>query len=159
MSDRTINRARQATLEDVRPVVHLLDLMHDEQAEEPTINATHEALLGDILTQPGRKLLVIEDDNGVLVGTVDIIITKNLSRNMSPWAIVENLVVHPDSRGKGYGRTLMEQAIEVAAQAGCYKVQLISNNTRHEAHGLYRSLGFTADVSGFRRYLDSVHQI
>ncbi|GAB7049548.1 GNAT family N-acetyltransferase [Catenuloplanes indicus] len=156
MNGSSTPRPRRATLDDVRSVVYLLELMHDENATARDTGPEDAALLAEILAQTGRELLVIEDPDGRVAGTVDVVITRNLSRNRSPWAIVENLVVRPEERGRGYGRALMEEAARIATAAGCYKIQLVSNNARREAHGLYRSLGFNADVSGFRRYLSPV---
>ncbi|MEO1404769.1 MAG: GNAT family N-acetyltransferase, partial [Cyanobacteria bacterium J06635_1] len=38
--------------------------------------------------------------------------------------------------------TLMQQAIQLCADRGCYKVQLSSNLRRTQAHDFYKSLGF-----------------
>ena len=41
-------------------------------------------------------------------------------------------------------------AVELARQAGCYKVALTSNKLRDDAHRFYRRLGFIATHKGFR---------
>jgi GNAT superfamily N-acetyltransferase len=62
------------------------------------------------------------------------------------------LVVDGRCRRQGIGRLLVEYALTRAREAGCYKVQLLSSNTRHEAHQFYRALGFDDTAIGFRVY-------
>ncbi len=47
----------------------------------------------------------------------------------------------------------MEYAFGRAREAGCYKVQLASTDTRSAAHRFYESQGFSASAVGLRRYL------
>ncbi len=42
-----------------------------------------------------------------------------------PWAIIENVVVAREQRGKGFGKKL----INFAEEKGCYKLQLLSGPT------------------------------
>lgn len=142
---------RTAELSDLPSLLRLLALMHDEERDWPP--KRHElAILERTLAQPGRSMFVATENDNV-VGTADLLVVENLSRGGRPWAIVENVVVDPRARRRGHGRRLMEQAISVAREADCYKVQLVSNRKRDAAHHLYRALGFDAAVSGFRKYL------
>lgn len=100
----------------------------------------------------GRGAYVAELD-GEVVGTVDVLIAPNLTHHAQPWALVENVVVDERARRRGAGRELMLRAIELAREAGCYKVNLISGNNRGPAHAFYRSLGFEAIGHGFKTYL------
>jgi ribosomal protein S18 acetylase RimI-like enzyme len=115
-------------------------------------SAAAEALFDAIAAQPGRELLVSEVD-GRVVGTVDVLIVPNLTHGGTPWGAVENVVVDQESRGVGVGRSLMDEAVRRCVDAGCYKVQLLSNKRRTQAHEFYRSIGFEAVAEGFRRYL------
>ncbi|MET8044736.1 GNAT family N-acetyltransferase [Micromonospora sp. NPDC005215] len=145
---------RAAQLSDVDDLVRLLELMHDGVRETPA-SAREVELLEEILSQQNRQLFVAVT-GGQTVGTVDIVVVSNLSRDGSPWAVVENLVVDPSKRRLGIGRALMTAAIDYAEGSGCYKIQLVSNSARANAQALYRSLGFSAPVDGFRRYLKTV---
>jgi hypothetical protein len=46
----------------------------------------------------------------------------------------------------------VEHAVSRARESGCYKVQLMSDVRRGEAHSFYRSLGFEPSAHGFRLY-------
>ncbi|MFJ9555541.1 GNAT family N-acetyltransferase [Nocardiopsis sp. NPDC101807] len=103
-------------------------------------------------TDPDRTVLVAEQ-RGQIIGTLDLLVVANLTHDAQPWAVVDNLVVDPLTRGRGIGRALMEDALDRAAQAGCYKVELLSHESRHGAHRFYAALGFDNSAEGFRRYL------
>jgi GNAT superfamily N-acetyltransferase len=108
-----------------------------------------EAMLAD----PARHLLVGSIDERVL-GTVDLLIAPNLTHRCEPWAMVENVVVAERARRGGVGRALMEHAFELAREAGCYKVQLMSGMNRGPAHSFYEGVGMEPVAQGFKIYLD-----
>lgn len=55
---------------------------------------------------------------------------------------IEDVVVHPESRGKGIGRRLMLFVLDTLRSIGAGSVELTSRPSRVAANGLYRSLGF-----------------
>ena len=57
-------------------------------------------------------------------------------------AWVEDVFVDESRRGNGYGRLLMEAAIQSATRRGCGRVQLDVNQDNEAALKLYESLGF-----------------
>ncbi|SIO84664.1 Acetyltransferase [Nocardiopsis sp. JB363] len=101
---------------------------------------------------PERTVLVAER-RGQIIGTLDLLVVANLTHDAQPWAVIDNLVVDPDTRFQGIGRALMEDALDRATRAGCYKVELLSHESRQGAHHFYRTLGFDDSAEGFRRYL------
>jgi GNAT superfamily N-acetyltransferase len=143
---------RHAAPGDLQTLQVLLTALHEEppwgDQETPAALATLEA----ISANPDRALLLglVGDEPA---GTIDVIVSPNLTRHVRPFALVENVVVLPAFRRNGVGRHLMDAALDFARARGCYKVQLVSANRRDAAHHLYRALGFDAEVSGYRRYL------
>ena len=141
---------RPATEKDITPILELYQELTGERNDLTRYETG--PTLAEIAAMPGHELLVAEED-GVVVGTMVLLVVPNLSHGALPWAMVENMVVEQKYRRRGIGRLLMEYAIARARQAGCYKVQLLSNKKRHQAHRFYRSLGFKASAHGFRVYL------
>jgi ribosomal protein S18 acetylase RimI-like enzyme len=67
---------------------------------------------------------------------------------------IEDVVVHEQYRNNGVASYLIEKAIEAAKELGCETIDLTSNDTRIEAHGLYRKFGFTnPETNLFRLHL------
>jgi GNAT superfamily N-acetyltransferase len=141
---------RMATEPDVPRILELYEELTEERHH---LSPDYlQRVFAEILSMPGHELLIADED-GVVIGTLVLLVVPNLSHGALPWAIIENMVVDSRYRRRGIGRLLMEYAINQARQSGCYKVQLLSNVKRHEAHQFYRSLGFETSAHGFRLYL------
>lgn len=141
---------RQATQVDIPRILELYEELAGERQNIPS--ETVQRVFSEILALPNQYFLVAERDNFVL-GTLFLQIVPNLSHNAHPWAILENIVVDRRYREQGFGRLLIDHALAICRKAGCYKVQLLSNNKRKEAHQFYRHLGFENSAVGFRMYL------
>ncbi|WP_131101889.1 GNAT family N-acetyltransferase [Streptomonospora litoralis] len=101
---------------------------------------------------PDRSVLVAER-RGQIIGTLDLLVVANLTHDAQSWAIVDNLVVDPIARRGGVGRALLEEAVDRAARVGCYKIELLSHESRAGAHAFYTAVGFANSAEGFRRYI------
>jgi GNAT superfamily N-acetyltransferase len=143
-----ISRARASDLGALHDVLcHL----HGHPPWPESRNTAAASALTSILADTRRALLIARA-RGEAVGTIDVIVSPNLTRDVHPFAVIENVVVVPAVRQRGIGRQLMAAAFDFARSLDCYKVQLVSANKRDAAHHLYDAMGFDADVSGYRRY-------
>jgi ribosomal protein S18 acetylase RimI-like enzyme len=67
-------------------------------------------------------------------------------------AILEDMIVSPDFRGKGVGARLVEQAVGLATDEGCGRVTLLTDHDNSLAQLLYHKCGFSkSDMVVFRR--------
>jgi ribosomal protein S18 acetylase RimI-like enzyme len=62
---------------------------------------------------------------------------------LRPNAEIRKVMVHPDARGRGLGRTVVEALTAHAAEAGIEVLVLDARGNNHAAHALYESLGWT----------------
>jgi GNAT superfamily N-acetyltransferase len=85
--------------------------------------------------------LVLEE-NGKIISTCYLNIIPNLTRNASPYAVIENVVTDLAFRNQGFGQKLMKFALESAWKAGCYKVMLQTGSKREGTHKFYAACGF-----------------
>ena len=93
------------------------------------------------------------------VGTATMLVMPNVTYGCRPTAFIEAVVVKYAHRRRGVASLLMQQALDDARRASCFKIQLMSHK-RHAhdgAHRLYRSLGFEPEAEGFRLYLGEAH--
>jgi GNAT superfamily N-acetyltransferase len=141
---------RAARHEDLAGLLALLSQLHDER-EPIGPTAALASTFAEMLATPGRTVLVAEDRGG-LIGTLDLSVSANLTYDGRPWADVEKVVVDRDHRRGGVGRALLEQALTLAREAGCYKLQLISRGDRTGALAFYEELGLEPRP-GYRLYL------
>lgn len=125
--------------------------LHGHPPWSESQNPAAASAFKSILADPRRAVLIARVSGGA-VGTADVMVVPNLTRDVHPFSVIENVVVLPTVRRRGIGRQLMEAAFDFARSLGCYKVQLVSANRRDAAHHLYDAMGFDADVRGYRRY-------
>ena len=89
-------------------------------------------------------LLVIEE-NGKIVSSVQMAIIESLTHNIRPFAVIENVVTHIDYRRKGYASTLLDKASEIAKEHRCYKAFLETGSNKESTLNFYRKNGFEID--------------
>ena len=147
----------RAAVEDDIP--RILELYQDliittsqQELKRGSPGDNYQRVYNEIQNVPGYELLVVEE-NGIVLGTMVLLIIPNLSHSALPWAVIENMMVDSSYRRRGLGRLLIDYAIARAKEAGCYKIQLSSNKKRPEAHRFYQSSGFEDSAHGIRMYL------
>jgi GNAT superfamily N-acetyltransferase len=110
---------------------------------------TARALLRRFADYPDYTLHVAERD-GEIVGSFALLVMHNLGHLGAPSAIVEDVVVAPTFQERGIGKAMMQFALELCRDKGCYKLMLSSNAKREHAHAFYEALGFERHGFSFR---------
>jgi GNAT superfamily N-acetyltransferase len=91
----------------------------------------------------------IAELDGRAVATCVLVVVPNLTRNMRPFAVVENVVTETGLRGSGLGKRVVQAAIEQAWAAGCYKVMLLTGRKDEAVLGFYEACGFSRGKTAF----------
>lgn len=148
---------------DARPedIATMLILSHAGDARGPDTppldpetltDPRYRAAFDEIVADPNHRLIVVEQ-NGEVVGTLQISYLPGLPRFGMKRSILENVHIRADQRGKGLGSQMIAWAVERSREAGCGIVQLTSNKSRLDAHRFYRKLGFEQTHEGFKLFL------
>ncbi|WP_410820918.1 GNAT family N-acetyltransferase [Micromonospora sp. 050-3] len=141
---------REAVRTDLPAVIALLaDDVLGKARDFTEIDEAYERAFADIDADPRNQLIVAEQD-GELVGCLQITYIPGLGRHGSERSLIESVRVRSDRRGQGLGRDLMIWAVDQARQRGCALVQLTTDKTREDAHRFYLSLGFVASHEGMK---------
>ena len=102
-----------------------------------------------IYDDPNLYYIVVEVDNKI-VSSCNISIIKNLTRNLSPYGLIENVITDADYRKKGYATKALNKAIKIAKENNCYKVMLLTGSKREETLRFYEEAGFVKGIkTGF----------
>ncbi|MEU9131739.1 GNAT family N-acetyltransferase [Kitasatospora sp. NPDC048540] len=132
----------------------ILALLADEHAVlDPsaiTVGAAYESAFAAIEADPRNELLVLDEGDGTVLGSLQLTYIPGLGRGGAERALIEAVRVRADRRGLGLGRRLLRAAIDRARRRGCGLVQLTSGKDRAGAHRFYASLGFARSHDGFK---------
>jgi GNAT superfamily N-acetyltransferase len=148
MLDQATLLIRPAAPADLQMVLELYAQPElDASVVLPVETATQ--LLERFADYPDYTLYVAER-GGDIVGTFALLVMHNLGHLGAPSAIVEDVAVAPTSQGQGIGKAMMQFALDLCRNKGCYKLMLSSNAKREHAHAFYESLGFERHGFSFR---------
>ncbi|MCS3741407.1 MULTISPECIES: GNAT family N-acetyltransferase [unclassified Rhizobium] len=135
---------------EIGDLPELLALYHELNPADPAMDRAHaEERFQAILAQPGMTIFVGLASQ-TAASSVTLIIVPNLTRSGASYAFIENVVTAADHRQRGYGRALINHAVETAWKAGCYKVMLLTGSKDHATLRFYENCGFTRDKTGYQ---------
>lgn len=131
---------REATAQDLNGLLHLYLHLHEIQV--PEVDHVLLSTWDQILRNENYHLIVAEED-GIIVSSCTCLIVPNLTRQGTPYALVENVVTHEDYRGRGLASACMAYASELATEAGCYKIMLTTGSQDPNVHAFYQKHGYS----------------
>ena len=137
---------RQAKPEDAQDLktLYFEFLTHFPPKEEQDMNRWAE-VISRFEKSDDRFLLVVEED-GKAVSSVQVAIIEGLTHNVRPFAVVENVVTHGDYQKRGFASALLDKATEIAKEFNCYKVFLETGSNKESTLNFYRNNGFVLDA-------------
>ena len=114
---------REAKWEDLDSLLKLYLFLHEERIPDHDrhLTETWEQILGD-----RNHHLIINEVGGQIVSSCVCVIIPNLTRNVRPYAFIENVVTHSDHGGKGCAGECLEYARLIAEKENCYKMMLLT---------------------------------
>ena len=126
---------------------HLHELGVPEHSEN--LEKTWNAICND----ENHHIIVCEVD-GKIVSSCVCVIIPNLTRNIRPYAFIENVVTHTDYRGKGYATACLNYAKELAQKVNCYKMMLLTGSKNDKTLDFYKKAGYNCiDKTAFIQWL------
>lgn len=141
---REINNGDYRQLMELYLHLHETDIPNYENAA-----GTWEKILSD----ENYHIIVAEED-GKIVSSCTVVIVPNLTRGPRPYARVENVVTHTDFRGKGLATACLNRAREIAVEAGCYNIALLTGSKDESTLKFYENAGYKrGEKTGFIQWL------
>jgi len=133
---------RKAIFSDLSELLALYSHLHEDDIK---VEVTELAQTWKDIVDSKAFIYLVAEADSILVSSCNISIIPNLTRGGRSIALIENVVTHRDYRRQGLGRLVLEAAIQIARERNCYKMMLMSNSKREDAHSFYHSLGFNSD--------------
>ena len=143
---------REANKNDLEEILHLYLFLHDTSVPEESeqLRNTWDKIVND----ENHHLIICEVDNKIVASCVCVII-PNLTRNVRPYAFVENVVTHKEYRKKGYATACLNYAKLIAEENNCYKMMLLTGSTEESTLSLYRNAGYnSSDKTAFIQWIN-----
>jgi len=131
---------REATRKDAEALHALAGELADALGDQRPGAEAFRARLDALLEESRARVLVAEDEGGV-VGAASLWIKPDLAHGDT---VVEApmLVVSSNARHRGIGKLLVEAIQDVAAAENAALIELIATKDNGAARAFYRSLGF-----------------
>src|SRR5439155_2143070 len=94
-----------------------------------------------ISEQPSRGRVFVLRRDGVIVGMINLLFTISTAEGGFV-VLLEDLVVHKQYQGHGYGAKLLNHAIEFARQKNFLRITLLTDRPENVAQEFFRRHGF-----------------
>jgi GNAT superfamily N-acetyltransferase len=94
-----------------------------------------------IFEQPSRGRVFVLRRNGAIVGMINLLFTISTAEGGFV-ILLEDLVVHTQYQGQGYGNRLLEHAIDFAKQKNFLRITLLTDRPENVAQSFFRKHGF-----------------
>lgn len=109
---------REIQHSDLSQLLELYSFLHSNTI--PLQNSEIEGIWNDILNDPNHHIIV-GLVNDIIISSCVLIIVPNLTHKQRPYALIENVITHPEHRAKGYATKLLDCAKKK------YKAKTLSN--------------------------------
>ena len=143
---------READKNDLKEILELYLYLHETTI--PEISEHLKKTWEQIICDENHHLIVCETDDKIVASCVCVII-PNLTRNVRPYAFIENVVTHKDYRKKGYATACLNYAKQVAEANNCYKMMLLTGSKEKETLDFYKNAGYnSSDKTAFIQWIE-----
>jgi len=149
-------KIREATKNDINDVVKLLfndQLGQTREDLSSPLSEKYTMAFDKIENDPNQELIVIEDGQNEIIGTLQLTFIQYLTYQGGIRAQIEAVRIRGDYRGQGIGENMFKWAINRAKERGAHLVQLTTNKKRIGALKFYYKLGFQDTHEGMKLFL------
>jgi len=142
---------REAERKDLDEILELYLFLHEESIPEKD---DHLRDTWDQIMEDKNHHLIVNEIDGKIVSSCVCVIIPNLTRNVRPYAFVENVVTHADYRGRGLAGQCLDYAREIAEKENCYKMMLLTGSKKESTLHFYEKAGYnSSDKTAFIQWL------
>ena len=135
-----IERASPA---DIPALAGLLSLLFAQEVEFTPDPAAQREGLSKIIGNPELGAVLVARAGGAIKGMANLLFTVSTALG-DRVALLEDMIVAPQARGRGLGTALMIEAISLARRRGCRRITLLTDGDNEAAHRFYARHGFVA---------------
>ena len=147
-------RVEPATIEDLPALTELVMNLFDVSGDFTPDHAVQERGLQLILEQPSRGRIFVIRNSDQIFGMVNLLFTISTARGGFV-ILMEDVVIHPDHRGQGYGTMLVDYVMEFAKKKHFKRITLLTDRISAESQEFFKKMGFEySNMIPMRRIID-----
>ena len=144
---------REIKPDDLDGLLDLYTHLHNDSLPEKSDRLLE--LYEKILKDENHHIIVAEED-GKLVSSCVCVIVPNLTHNLRPYALIENVVTDEAYRNRGLATACLSYAKELAIRENCYKLMLMTGSKLESTLKFYENAGYNRhDKTAFIQWLDA----
>lgn len=143
---------REVLKEDLHELLSLYLFLHEDSIPNNSVylDNTWKTIIED-----DNHHIIVNEINGEIVSSCVCVIIPNLTRNVRPYAFIENVVTNEKYRGKGYARQCLDYARNIAIENNCYKMMLLTGTKEEKTLAFYKNAGYNSeDKKAFIQWLE-----
>ena len=143
---------REIAENELNELLELYLHLHEDSMPKRTkhLENTWETIIKD-----RNHHIIVKEMDGKIISSCVCVIIPNLTRNIRPYAFIENVVTHLDYRKKGYATECLNYAREIAGKENCYKMMLLTGSKDEKTLNFYKNAGYNStDKTAFIRWFE-----
>ena len=142
---------REVHKDDLKQLLELYTQLHDNLM--PQFDKKLEKLWDSILLDKNHHIIVgfVADK---LISSCVLVIIPNLTHNLRPYALIENVITREGYREKGYATSVLNFARNLAKKENCYKLMLLTSAKKESTLNFYEKAGYSRhDKTAFIQWI------
>ena len=143
---------REAVKKDLYELLNLYLFLHEKDIPE---NSSRLENTWKTIIEDENHHIIVNEINGKILSSCVCVIIPNLTRDVRPYAFIENVVTNEEHRGKGYATECLDYAKEIAIKNNCYKMMLLTGTKKESTLNFYKNAGYNSeDKTAFIQWLE-----
>lgn len=140
----------EATFSDIPQLCELLAVLFSQEHEFQPDASKQRAALNALVCNPQRGRVFVLRDGETVLGMVSVQVLVSTARG-GDVLLLEDLVVRPACRNRGYGSALLDHVIDFARRHGYSRITLLADTVNTDAQRFYCRHGFfISDMMPYR---------
>ncbi len=144
-------KIREINIDELSELLELYAHLHEQSVLE---NSNHLQKTWNTICKDENHHIIVCEVNGQIVSSCVCVIIPNLTRNIRPYALIENVVTRADYRNNGYATACLNYARGLAVRSNCYKIMLLTGSKDDSTLNFYKKAGYNCtDKTAFIQWL------
>lgn len=133
---------REAVKDDLYELLNLYIYLHEDNIPN---NSRHLEITWNTIIEDVNHHIIVNEVDGKIVSSCVCVIVPNLTRDIRPYAFIENVVTNKEYRGKGLASECLNYAKDIAIQNDCYKMMLLTGTKNESTLNFYKNAGYNSE--------------